>query len=365
MSQTKAMIIERHDQNTLLNAAVPFNMVSGSQDLSANEMFAALDERIIASTLEALEAGQTHYVDVGGISPLREALAQYLNKLTGTRYQPNNVIVAAGVQEARFLTTQMIGERFGRIAVPAVVYPGVLKAIGVRALPIDRIEVDESTMLPTLDGIRKVLEAGCRLLYLESPSRLTGAVFSAQAVSDIWALLTKYDAAAIWDQGLAAWVDGDYVSLAQYEETPTRVATLGEAWDGMGLASWFIGYIAAPPEWCASMISQKQIMAICTSTPTQFAALEASKLFAESHAQHLKQLAQRRARLFEQATAAGLNPIAGEAVNILALKPAPDFVSNLQDAGYQAGDGSSFGAAGVVRLNVTPNSSETALQTIR
>ena len=70
MSQTKAMIIERHDQNTLLNAVTPFNMVrvSDSQDLSTNEMFAAPDERIIASTLEALEAGQRHYVDVGGLA---------------------------------------------------------------------------------------------------------------------------------------------------------------------------------------------------------------------------------------------------------------------------------------------------------
>ena len=76
----------------------------GFEDL----MFEPLDDRIIASTLEALEAGQTHYVDVGGISPLREALARYLKKLAETTNAATTVVVAAGVQEDRFLPTQLI-----------------------------------------------------------------------------------------------------------------------------------------------------------------------------------------------------------------------------------------------------------------
>lgn len=365
---TKEAIIERHNENQFLHATTPFNMVRHPRDLSADDLFAPLDERIISSTLEALEAGQTHYVDVGGISPLREALKDYLNTLTGSHYQVSNIVVTAGVQESRFLTTQMIGEQFGQIAVPAVVHPGVLKAIGVRALSVERMAVDETTMLPTLASIEQVLKEGSRLLFLESPSRLTGAVYSAEQVSAIWDLLVAYDASAIWDQGLAPWVaEGTYTSLARYEESSTRVAALGEAWSGMGLASWFIGYIAAPPAWCASMVSQKQIMAICTSTPTQFAALEASKLFADTHAQQVQQLVQRRAVLVEVAKNAGLNPIEGAAVNVLALMPtvSGDTATVLQKTGYNIAVGSDFGAAHVIRLSVTPSgTAEEALQTL-
>lgn len=106
-------------------------------------------------------------------------------------------------------------------------------------------------------------------------------------------------------------------------------------------------------------------MAICTSTPTQFAALEASKLFAENHTRHLKQISQRRAALFERAANAGLNPIAGAAVNVLALKLAAGIVASLQDAGYQLTDGSNFGAAQIVRLSVTLDSTiESVLPTL-
>ncbi|MCE2473882.1 MAG: hypothetical protein J4G18_18680, partial [Anaerolineae bacterium] len=81
-----------------------------SADFGADEIISPLDERIIAGASEAMEAGQTHYVDVPGIGPLREALADFLNNSCGSAYASGNIIITAGVQEARFLTIQKIGE---------------------------------------------------------------------------------------------------------------------------------------------------------------------------------------------------------------------------------------------------------------
>src|SRR5687768_5391473 len=108
-SSTKAAILQRHRDNRLLNAETPSPMMRDDKDLGADELSAPLDERIIASVSEALEAGQTHYVDVPGIAPLREIVAGYLNTVTRTSYQKANILVTAGMQEARFLTIQMIG----------------------------------------------------------------------------------------------------------------------------------------------------------------------------------------------------------------------------------------------------------------
>ena len=156
---------------------------------------------------------------------------------------------------------------------------------------------------------------------------------------------------------MAVWADSDrWVSLAALDSETARTAVLGEAWPGMGLAGWFIGYIAAPTAWIAPMQSQKQIMAICTSTAAQYAALEASRLYAEAHRKHLRQLDGFKSALLELANEAKLDVVAGDAVNILALRlpgqPAAAVIAQMRRAGFEAADGGLFGAPDVIRLNV-------------
>jgi len=358
-SQTKSNILKQHQANSELNTSLLPQSMRNDFDLSADEIIYPLNEQIIAGSSEAMESGQTHYVDVPGIGPLREALAEYLNSETDTQYQKENILVTAGAQEARFLTIQKIGELFDSIAVPQVVHPGVLKALGVRPRNIVSIPVNVSqSALPSIDSISKAIESGIRLLYLESPSRLTGEVYSSDDVDQIGDLALKNDVAIIWDQGLASWVAGTtYSSIASKDTETKQIATIGEAWSGMGLANWFIGYIAAPVKWIAPMQSQKQIMAICTSTAAQYAALEASKLFAEVRSQQLEQLKNQKDALIKVANDAGLTVIDSETVNILAIKLSTnDKVSSikaLKEAGFDVADGTDFGAPNVIRLNVT------------
>jgi aspartate/methionine/tyrosine aminotransferase len=351
-SATKTHILEQHQQNTLLTTSAPALMMRSEHDLSADEGWSQMDERMIASAAEALEAGQTHYVDVPGIAPLRTAIAEHLRAAFGASYQQPNMIVTAGMQESRFLTIQMIGAAVERVGIPSVVHPGVRRALGVRALPMHSMAVD-AQMLPTLEGIREALQAGCRLLFLESPSRLTGAIYSAESVAQIAALAAEFEALVIWDQGLAPWASG-YTSLAA--SAPDHTIAIGEAFPNTGLASWFIGYIAAPEQWVAPMQSQKQIMAICTSTAAQYAALEASKLFAESARTRLEQL-ERSRQTFIEALGTSAEIIAGATAAVLAVRPADkdEAMMRLTAEGYTPADGADFGAPALLRLTLSPD----------
>ena len=363
-SQTKTEILQEHEANAALNAPTIAPVSRHATDLGADGMLSPLDERIIAASSEALEAGQTHYVDVPGIAPLRAAIAESLNSSTDARYEPGNIIVTAGVQESRFLSIQKIGENFESIAVPAVAHPGVQKALGVRARKVISLAVDaERGYLPAVEAISDVVAGGCRLLYLESPSRLSGAAYSNDEVAAIGQVLQDGGAAAIWDHGLAPWVDGGCRSLAAVEASPTLITTIGEAFPGMGLASWHVGYIAAPEDLIPAMQSQKQIMAICTSTAAQYAALEASSLFVDARNLKLTQLTQLRSRLIENAADLGLDVIAGAARNIIALRAAESGAAKLRGAGYDFADGAYFGAPAVIRLNVNAATAD-ALQAL-
>lgn len=357
-SSTKAAILTQHQANNLLNAPAPSLTAGHAHDLSMDEIPGPLNEEIIARVGEALDSGQTHYVDVPGIGPLREALATYINEATGASYAAANVIVTAGMQESRFLTIQLINKQ--RIGIPAVVHPGARRALGVRPVDYTPLAVDAARALPTLAALESALAGGCDLLYLESPSRLTGAAYTADEVQQIADMVQAHSAGLIWDQGEAPWVASGVPSPAGLPGMAERVAVIGEAFPGMGLSSWFIGYIAAPVDWIPPMQKQKQVMAICTSTASQYAALEAACLYVTDHAPQVEKLAGVRSALAEQATEAGAAVMEGGAASILALRLPTDrkaqALAQLQAAGYAVADGADFGAEDVLRITVTATS---------
>ncbi len=124
VSTTKENILARWRTNPLLNAAVLPVAPQSAHDLSVDHPTQALAPSMVTTTVEALQSGETHYVDVPGIRPLREKLATFLHNVGLAEYGVDHVLVTAGLQEARFLTIQKIGEQFGRIGMPAVVHPG-------------------------------------------------------------------------------------------------------------------------------------------------------------------------------------------------------------------------------------------------
>ena len=352
-SQSKAKILAGHAENSALRMQRPPPSARHDKDLSADQNYHPLDERIIAAAAEALDDGQTHYVDVPGIAPLRQAIADQLNGSFGADYESGNIIVTAGVQEARFLTIQKISENFDSIGLPQVVHAGVRKALGARPRHVVTLPVDMTGGgLPALDAIAAALEAGCRLLYLESPSRLTGAAYSDADMAQIAALLSEHGAAAICDQGLAESAPGGCPSLAS--AVGDSLALLGEAYPGMGLGSWHIGYIAAPLDWIPPMQSQKQIMAICTSTASQYAALGASEIYGESRGQRLETLQRQRSQAAARAEAAGIATLPGVAQAVLALRLDNAQRNQLVAAGYEYSTGADFGAPEYIRLSIGP-----------
>lgn len=353
-SPVKERLIQRHLDNAWLQAAILMPMGKNVDDLSVEQPTTAVDSSMVESAVLALQQGQTHYVDVQGIPPLRDKLALFVQSLGGHDYTSGHLLVTAGVQEARFLALQVVGEALGGVAIPAVVHPGVRLALGVRPLSVSELPVtDEAGYLPTLEGIEAALVRGVKLLYLESPGRLTGVAYSASEVEAIAQLLQQYDATAIWDQGLAPWMPEAYISLGAQPGMAERVLLLGEAWPGVGLESWFVGYIAAPTSRFEPVRSQKQVIAICTSTASQYAAVQAAEIYPTQHDTQREELNRRREMVLAQASAAGVTALPGQVAHLLAVRVSDAQRASLASDGIEAADGAAFGAQSVLRLTVT------------
>lgn len=147
-----------------------------------------------------------------------------------------------------------------------------------------------------------------------------------------------------------------------------RVTVIGELFPGRGLEGWGIGYLATNAEHVGDVTKLKQVMSICTSTPSQFAALAASHDDGERRASLLGQLREARSAAVEAANAAGFEVVEGAAQNVLALRHADlaAMKTALDAAGVRYADGAAFGADDVLRVAVAATGATTeALQNLR
>jgi aspartate/methionine/tyrosine aminotransferase len=328
--------------------------VTSGHDLSGDHPFFTPAQTARDAVREALERGETHYADVPGIAPLRQAVAESL-QVWGVRVSPQDgLMISAGEQEARFLAVQTLARSGYRVALPAVVHPGARKAAALGQVAVERFASDPVTMSPELNDVRRVVASGQVALYLESPNRLTGKVIDRQQVEAIAAEIRRTEAMVLWDATLAGWIPDQtgYVMIGALPGMEERTITLGTLWSGLGLEDWLAAYLAGPPALFGAARSLKQIIAICTTTPAQWGVLGALKAGAGN------QRTQRDALLAQRAAAArewpqGLLP--GEAASLLAVRR-PRRPVDFDTLPARPMSGEPFGMPGVLRFTVSPSS---------
>jgi aspartate/methionine/tyrosine aminotransferase len=331
-------------------------MTATRRDLSLDQPKEPVPAAVASGAAGALADGETHYVETGGVAPLVTRLQTMLAEAAPGAPAPA-VLVTAGVQEARFLAIQVLGEKLGGIALPAVCDPGVRRAAAIRALTVTTLPatVDDG-FLPTPAVVAEALAAGARLIYLESPSRFTGAAYDEKATQEIADLVAAHDATVIWDQGLAPWVHRQpYPSIAALPAMADRSLVLGEAWPGVGLEAWFVGYLAGSAATIAAITTYKQIVSICTSTAAQYAAVAAAEIYPEHHRRQIEALAESYESGLDRARSLGLPVVDGATATLLAIAvpDAPGALARLTAAGINVADGAEYGAPGLLRLAAT------------
>lgn len=345
---TKGKILAGHQANTLLQTPIIASVPDGPGDLRCDQPTAALPASALRGAIGALEQGQTHYVDVPGIMPLREAIASGL----GADYRADAIVVTASVQEARLLTLQILGQSSGSLALPSVVHPGVRKALGVRPLVHRWLEVDDGArLLPSVEVVGAALASGAKCVFLESPSRLTGAVYSAAEVEHLGRLVVEHSALIVWDQGLSQWA-ATGASLGALGVGAERVTLIGEVFPGVGLEGLAIGFIATSGTHTADFTSLKQIIAICTSTASQYAALGVDEGYTARRDEIEGELRERRSRLLQWLESIGAQVLEGGAANLVAVRRTGTVATALRERGLAAAEGRAFGAPDVLRLAI-------------
>ncbi|MCW2454768.1 UNVERIFIED_ORG: aspartate aminotransferase [Rahnella aquatilis] len=323
--------------------------------------------------IDAIVQGNTKYTAVAGTAALKHAIMTKFNRENRISYRPDEVIAGSGAKQLIFnalLATVSSGDQ---VIIPApywVSYPDMVALAEGEPRIVHCLESDGWKLQPEV--LAAAITPKTRWVILNSPNNPTGAVYSADELHALAAVLLEHPQVLVMADDIyeqICFVPGIFATLAEVEpRLKERILTVNGVSKGYSMTGWRLGY-AGGPAW---LISAMQILqSQSTSNPSSIsqaatvAALEQGNAFI---ADWIDILTRRRALIMNCVNA--IDGLSAEtppgAFYVFAncqgmsgkttpsgdiLRTDEDFAAYLLKSGHVATlQGSAFGAPGYLRI---------------
>lgn len=248
-------------------------------NLSTGEPDFSTPSAIVQAAIKSVESGKaSYYTPVGGLSELRQAIAEHVEHDTGRAVLANEVAVTVGAKMGLYETFQALlndGDQV-MIATPYwVSYEEQIKLAGGSVIAINP-EADNMKISP--DDLSRFKTDRTKILVLNSPQNPSGLVYSEQETLAIaqWAVDNHVILIADEIYGKLVYNGARFASvMTMSDEIVENTILIDGVSKAYAMTGWRIGYVVATPQLIQKITALQGHM---TSNPTavaQYAALEA------------------------------------------------------------------------------------------
>lgn len=316
----------------------------------------ATPRNIIEAAKRALDEGHTHYCPATGIPQLREAIAEEVSRTRGINVRPSQVAVTPGAKPIILFSILACVNQDDEVIYPNPgfpIYESVIKIVGAKPVPLPLRE--ENGFRVDLDELRRLVGPRTKMLILNSAHNPTGGMLSRNNLETIAEIVAPYDLVILSDEVYSRITyDTPHQSIASLPEMQERTIILDGFSKTYAMTGWRLGY---------GVMSEKLLPHIerlivntnsCTSTFSQYAAIEALKGPQDEVKSMVAEFRQRRDIIVD-----GLNKIPGfrclvpqgafyvfPNITGTGMKSKPLANLLLNEAGVASLSGSDFGAYG-------------------
>lgn len=335
-------------------------------DLGAGEPDFDTPANITQAAIDALRAGKTRYTPAPGTAELKKAIADYIERETGTRYAANQIIVSAGGKQTLFNAMVSLVNPGDEVIIAApywVTFPEIVAFCGGKSVIVDTEATDFRL---TADAVERAITPNTKLVIVNSPSNPSGAVIPPDEIRKIAELAAARGLWLISDECYYKFTYDPFrpFSAASLpDELRARTLVSGSFSKTYAMTGWRVGYALADADWVAEMT---KVQSHSTSNPTTFcqsAAIEAASGAQDSVAGMLAEYRKRRDWLIP-----ALNELPGVTCRMPegAFYAFPNIKQVLETCGLTDGEfaqrlleeahvvvtpGSAFGTPGYLRLS--------------
>lgn len=257
-------------------------------------------EEVIEATADAARKGLTSYTGVTGTLEFRKAICKYLEQEKGTRYAPEEIMVACGGKQAIYQVTVALCEEGDEVLIPQpyyTSYPDIVKIAG--ATPVFVPTVPEKGYIMEPEVLESLITPRTRMVIVCNPSNPTGCLMDEAQQEALAAVLRKPEHAGIYVLSdeiyeRICYDDVRHVSFAALEGMRDRTLTINGFSKAYAMTGYRLGYLAAPlPIVKAATKLQSQITS-CASSIAQHAGIAALESPRETIDGHVVELQKKR-----------------------------------------------------------------------
>ncbi len=342
-------------------------------DLARTYLTEPVPAHIVQAAHDALDKGQTHYVDRLGIKPLREAIAATLTQEGNGGITPDNILVTSGAQEALFVTLRSLMKPGDEILVPDPGYPlmhPIAELAGGVVVPVSSAA---DGFACKASQYAAAITQRTRFLLLLSPNPATCQLIAPQELDHLLRLAKQHQLIVILDAALSRGIFEGSALETFPNGLPERLVLISSLSKFYRMSGWRIGWIVGSDALLPPLRDLKQALSICSASISQWAAVAALTGPQDWLSEQQAAFANQRDLTTHALNAMGLTCIPPDAafylfVDIRRTGLTSQAFTNLarNQARVRVTPGTKFGAAGegFVRISYAPplTQIETALQ---
>ncbi len=251
---------------------------------------------ICDAAYQASVSGKTRYAPNAGLPALREAIAERVTYESGIDYNADNVAVTVGATEAVYLSFMACvnpGDEVIILAPYWIQYENIVKLLGGKPVIIDTLR---DGFEPDLNAISKAITTHTKALVVNSPNNPSGYIYKDRFLQELAEMASAKGILLFDDEAYRSLVfDREFSSIAKYCKKE-EIVIINSFSKQFAMTGWRVGYVVADTPIINAIVKFQQNIAVCVSTPNQYAALEAMA-HADRYASGIKEVFARRRKV--------------------------------------------------------------------
>jgi aspartate aminotransferase len=241
--------------------------------LGAGEPDFDTPDHIKEAAIQAIRDGFTKYTAVDGTPELKQAIIDKFERDNGLSYQASQVLVSVGGKQTIFNLAQAMINPGDEVIIPApywVSYPDIVLLAG--GVPVFVPAGIEQGFKITPEQLDEAINERTRLIFINSPSNPTGAVYTKSELEALGDVLRQYPQVLIATDDMyehILWTDEPFVNIVNAcPDLLDRTVVMNGVSKAYSMTGWRIGYCGGPADLVAAM---KKIQSQSTSNPCSIA----------------------------------------------------------------------------------------------
>jgi len=259
----------------------------------------------------AMDQGINSYTRAEGLAPIREAIAEKMQRFNGVACDPETeVVVNSGATGAFYAACLALLNPGDEVILFEPYYGYHLNTlVAAEAVPL-YVTLRAPDWTFNREDLERTVTLRTRAIVLNSPANPSGKVFTREELEWIANFAKRHDLFVFTDEIYEYFVfEGRHISMATFPGMRERTITMSGYSKTFSITGWRIGYTICDRRWAQGIAYFHDLIYVCAPAPLQIGVAEGIRQLPESFYQEIgKEYVVKRDMLCDVLKEIGLTP---------------------------------------------------------